>query len=192
MAPIRRELEAHERVNDSRQSAGSFSELVLEEYDKMNIDPLLGNKKGRLGSASPPKHKSPAARSDGKRDSPRSLPRNPDELVYPYKPPTERHQNLLEIEDSIYKDSKNMSLDLHHSNANQEEAPQPKWGRQQQHQPNAAQPANKSYGEEQQSIDKINFDIHQSNQRPKNKDQLIRLNQDDFQKPIINQFYTEQ
>lgn len=43
MAPLRRELEANERVNDSRQSAGSFSELVLEEYDKMNMDPLLGN-----------------------------------------------------------------------------------------------------------------------------------------------------
>ena len=40
--PNRREVEGHERINDSRQSAGSFSELVLEEYDKMNLDPLLG------------------------------------------------------------------------------------------------------------------------------------------------------
>ena len=27
---------------DSRASVGSFSDLVLEEYEKMNIDPLLG------------------------------------------------------------------------------------------------------------------------------------------------------
>lgn len=37
---IRRDLEAKDRINDSRQSTGSFSELVLEEYDKMNINPL--------------------------------------------------------------------------------------------------------------------------------------------------------
>ena len=29
-------------INESRESVGSFSELVLEQYDKMNLDPKLG------------------------------------------------------------------------------------------------------------------------------------------------------
>jgi hypothetical protein len=44
---------------------------------------------------------------------------DPNDLVYPYKPPTERGQNLLEMENSIYRDSKyNGSLDIHISNVN--------------------------------------------------------------------------
>lgn len=33
---------AFDKVNESRESVGSFSELVLEQYDKMNLDPKLG------------------------------------------------------------------------------------------------------------------------------------------------------
>ena len=41
--------------------------------------------------------------------------KNNEDLTYPYKPPTERGKNLLDMEDSIYKDSKNMSLDIQQS-----------------------------------------------------------------------------
>lgn len=41
--PMRREVDAQERAEaGSRASVGSFSDLVLEEYEKMNIDPLVG------------------------------------------------------------------------------------------------------------------------------------------------------
>ena len=153
---------------------GSFSELVLEEYDKMNIDPLLGTRnsvdvKNRRASPSSPAGilLSPNAgyRSDVQLDSPKSPKDQNNDLVYPYKPPTEKRKNLLEIEDSMYKDSKNMSLDLHHSGMRDDQ---------------------------QKSIEMINLDINERSSRPQNKDKLIRLNQNDFEKPVINQFYSEQ
>ena len=42
-AAARRDVDPNERqANISRASVGSFSDLVLEEYEKMNMDPLLG------------------------------------------------------------------------------------------------------------------------------------------------------
>lgn len=57
---IRRDLDAKDRlINESRQSQGSFSELVMEEYDKMKINPMMGTRNDienmRLDSNSPPK-----------------------------------------------------------------------------------------------------------------------------------------
>ena len=61
----------------------------------MNINPLVGKRNyGDLGSGSPPKQRSIGIRSDsGNRnliESPRSMNDDPNDLVYPYKPPTER------------------------------------------------------------------------------------------------------
>ena len=57
---IRRDLDAKDRlINESRQSQGSFSELVMEEYDKMKINPMMGTRNDienmRLDSNSPSK-----------------------------------------------------------------------------------------------------------------------------------------
>lgn len=39
---IKKQREERDAINESRESAGSFSELVLEQYDKMNLNPKLG------------------------------------------------------------------------------------------------------------------------------------------------------
>ena len=91
----------------------------MEEYEKMNIDPLLGAQNDpRDDTNSPQARRRPSApKSDrGTSDRPKQRSKRREksnnELIYPYKAPTERERNLLGVEDSIYKDSKNMSLDL--------------------------------------------------------------------------------
>ena len=80
-------------INESRQSQGSFSELVMEEYDKMKLNPLVGTRNDiRLDSNSPSKQRGSAVKSEHGHlldSSPQSDRDNRNDLVYPYKPPTE-------------------------------------------------------------------------------------------------------
>jgi hypothetical protein len=41
---LKKKINEKNKINESRESVGSFSELVLEQYDKMNLDPKLGYK----------------------------------------------------------------------------------------------------------------------------------------------------
>ena len=41
---LKKRINEKDKINESRESVGSFSELVLEQYDKMKLDPKLGYK----------------------------------------------------------------------------------------------------------------------------------------------------
>lgn len=118
---IKKQRDDRDAVNESRESAGSFSELVLEQYDKMNLDPKLGYHNDSDSEAGGPpedlddqgaqyrapvvRARAPAQGDPAQMEQPqqRHLPKR-FQYAYTYQPADERRQNLEELEDDLYRE----------------------------------------------------------------------------------------